>query len=94
MLAAQALSCSRKRKSELVPNSHGVKHVAQSDWHVAREIRERAEAYLGSMQTIAEGARHVALCNDGSRLGGRDRMHGAMLDMQSGWTWWAPTQAH
>lgn len=93
MLAAQALSCRKKRKSELAPDSNGVKHVAHSDWHVAREIREQADAYLGSMQTTAGGAHHVALCNDGSRLGGRDRLHGAMMDMQSGWTWWAPTQA-
>ena len=89
-LAVQALSC--KRKAVSVPESRTVKVVAKVDWHLAREIRERAWAYSDTVQVVAEHAVRVAICSDASRLGGRDRLHGAMMDMQSGWTWWAPTQ--
>ena len=89
-LAVQALSC--KRKATSVPESRTVKAVTTCDWHLAREIRERAWAYSDTVQVVAEPAVRVAICSDASRLGGRDRLHGAMMDMQSGWTWWAPTQ--
>ena len=57
------------------------------------DIKEEGQRYLVSCIEDMSDAKQVGYCNDGSRLGGKNRLHGAQMNLNTGVSCWPPTQA-